>query len=235
MENENLHQTIDALRILIDQNELRTRERFSAADKALEIAMTANEKRFDNTNEWRATLGDQSNKMITRVEALSVMQQQNLTTIAELKPLHEKIEAYTKPNYQLWFGAVSGIVALVTAMWLIVGLKIDTSNAPLSLNLEQVKTTQQSYDRQLNDLDTQLRHVETQNSESISERGPQVAIVNEKLVQVETQFCASDIVRNLMHANDLRVLSVMWHEIYPKSQFPTNNAYYPTICNKTPG
>jgi hypothetical protein len=234
MESENLHQTIDALRLLVDQNELRTRERFNAADKALEIAIIANEKRFDNTNEWRQTLGDQSNKMITRVEALSVMQQHSLTTFAELKPLHDKIEAYSQPNYQLWFGAVSGIVALVTAMWLIVGLKIDTSNAPLSLNLEQVRTTQHSYDRQLADLDAQVRHVETQNSQSISDRASQAAIVNEKLVQVETQFCASDIVRNLMHANDLRALSIMWHEIFPKSQLPTDNAYYPTICNKTP-
>jgi hypothetical protein len=58
MESENLHQTIDALRLLVDQNELRTRERFNAADKALEIAIIANEKRFDNTNEWRQTLVD---------------------------------------------------------------------------------------------------------------------------------------------------------------------------------
>lgn len=49
--------------------------------------------------------------------------------------------------------------------------------------------------------------------------------------EIETQFCSQDIVRNLMHANDLRNLSILWEKQfgYP---YPTNNAYYPTICNR---
>ncbi len=49
--------------------------------------------------------------------------------------------------------------------------------------------------------------------------------------EIETQFCAQDIVRNLMHANDLRNLSVLWEKQFGMP-YPTNNAYYPTICNR---
>jgi hypothetical protein len=49
--------------------------------------------------------------------------------------------------------------------------------------------------------------------------------------EIETQFCAQDIVRNLMHANDLRNLSVLWEKQFG-SPYPTNNAYYPMICNR---
>jgi hypothetical protein len=52
------------------------------------------------------------------------------------------------------------------------------------------------------------------------------------LVEIETQFCATDIVRNLMHANDMRIQSMLWAKAYPGSVLPTDNAYYPTICNR---
>lgn len=54
------------------------------------------------------------------------------------------------------------------------------------------------------------------------------------LNEIETQFCGEDIVRNLMHANDLRVQSMLWAKAFPGSEFPTNNAYYPNICNRKP-
>ena len=54
------------------------------------------------------------------------------------------------------------------------------------------------------------------------------------LIEVETQFCAADIVRNLMHADDMRLRAVMWGKIYPGTKMPTDNAYYPTICNRKP-
>lgn len=51
------------------------------------------------------------------------------------------------------------------------------------------------------------------------------------LAEIETQFCATDIVRNLMHANDLRNLSVIWEKQFGMP-YPIGNAYYPTICNR---
>src|ERR1700748_220119 len=49
--------------------------------------------------------------------------------------------------------------------------------------------------------------------------------------EIETQFCAQDIVRNLMHANDLRSVSILWEKTFG-SRIQTDNAYYPTICNR---
>ena len=50
--------------------------------------------------------------------------------------------------------------------------------------------------------------------------------------EIETQFCAQDIVRNLMHANDLRNLSIIWEKQFG-NPYPLGNTYYPTICNRT--
>lgn len=51
------------------------------------------------------------------------------------------------------------------------------------------------------------------------------------LKEIETQFCASDIVRNLMHANELREMSMLHEKVFG-IRIPTDNAYYPTICNR---
>lgn len=55
-----------------------------------------------------------------------------------------------------------------------------------------------------------------------------------KLTEIETQFCASDIIRNLMHANELRVMAVLWAKAFPQQRIPTDNSYYPMVCNRQP-
>lgn len=51
------------------------------------------------------------------------------------------------------------------------------------------------------------------------------------LNEIETQFCAQDIVRNLMHANDMRNVTLLWEKTFGM-RLSTDNAYYPTICNR---
>jgi hypothetical protein len=53
------------------------------------------------------------------------------------------------------------------------------------------------------------------------------------LSEIETQFCASDIIRNLMHANEMRIESLLWQRTF-KETIPTDNAYYPMVCNRPP-
>jgi hypothetical protein len=72
------------------------------------------------------------------------------------------------------------------------------------------------------------------NEERIAALGSSAVSINMSLKEVETQFCASDIVRNLMHANDLREVSLLWQKIFG-TPYPTDNAYYPSICNRHDG
>lgn len=51
------------------------------------------------------------------------------------------------------------------------------------------------------------------------------------LSEIETQFCAADITRNLMHANDLRNFAILYKKVYGED-YPIGNVYYPTICNR---
>jgi hypothetical protein len=48
------------------------------------------------------------------------------------------------------------------------------------------------------------------------------------LVEIETQFCAEDAMRNLTHAQDLRIFSMLWIKTMG-FEMQTGNAYYPQI------
>ncbi len=49
--------------------------------------------------------------------------------------------------------------------------------------------------------------------------------------EVETQFCGMDTVRNLIHASDLRISSLLWEKVFG-TKYPTDNAFYPVLCNR---
>lgn len=53
------------------------------------------------------------------------------------------------------------------------------------------------------------------------------------LVETETQFRASDELRNLTHADDMRLHAMLWQKTFG-SAYPTDNAYYPTIAQDHP-
>jgi hypothetical protein len=81
-------------------------------------------------------------------------------------------------------------------------------------------------------LNNRLRVLEATVQEDSAQRRSEAAAITQKLTEVETQFCASDIVRNLLHANELRLFSLLWAKIYPGEHMPTDNAYYPRVCNR---
>jgi len=66
--------TVESLKQYVDQ-------RFNAIDKAVEVASTATEKRFENTNEWRKSYEDLIRNM-----------QGNYVSIKEFESLKEKVE-----------------------------------------------------------------------------------------------------------------------------------------------
>lgn len=196
-------------------------EKFKTTELAITVALQANNKRLDGMNEFRETLSDQANRMMTRVEALAVIQQVQDKSLAEIKPLHEKIAEIQKPNYTLYTGLASALVGICAGVWLIIGLKIDVANSPYITKLEAVNT-------QLNILQS---HNITQDGQIYALSVEQASITSE-FKKTEAEFCSSDTVRNLMHANDLRLFSILWDKSN-LGHFPTDNAYYPQICDKT--
>lgn len=59
----------------------------------------------------------------------------------------------------------------------------------------------------------------------------ELAQMRSSLVEIETQFRATDQVRNVIHANDLRVQSMLWRKSFGQD-YPIGNAYYPSIAQE---
>ncbi|HWA30033.1 MAG TPA: hypothetical protein VG867_02990 [Rhizomicrobium sp.] len=49
--------------------------------------------------------------------------------------------------------------------------------------------------------------------------------------EIETQFCDTSNVINLMHANDTRSIAMLWQSVM-KTSYPTDNTFYPVLCHK---
>jgi hypothetical protein len=84
---------IDALRVIMDERDIRYEQRFKAMDEKTSLALTASEKavakaetatekRFDSVNEFRGQLKDQAATLLQRNEAE-----------VKFKGLEEKIES----------------------------------------------------------------------------------------------------------------------------------------------
>ncbi len=138
---DNLILRIDALRVLVLSNDEKTKDRFTYSGEAIKVALAANNARLDNMNEFRETLSDQANKMMTRVEALAVMNTIQDKALGEIAPLRERIEQIGKPNYGVYAGFTSVLAALIAGAWLILGLKIENANSPLALQNQQLLTS----------------------------------------------------------------------------------------------
>lgn len=50
--------------------------------------------------------------------------------------------------------------------------------------------------------------------------------------EIETQFCGTGNIINLMHANDMRIQSLLWQKSYAGITLPTDNPFYPVLCNR---
>jgi flagellar biogenesis protein FliO len=271
--------TVETLRsMLIKMNEerdLRYQQRFqgqldavmaalAAAKEAVNKAETANEKRFESVNEFRSTLSDQAAQFLTRSEHSLVVGnlQKELDTVsertdakfqAEIKPMMARLDQLGRPNWALMASIASVFLVIVSGIWLVIGLKIETSTTPLEIEQQTMQTEHNQTSERLRQLENltsgsagadvqsrtdrdqlnnRVRQLEANLASSSTEARGQIQTVNAKLIEIETQFCASDIVRNLMHAQDSRTIAILWHKAFPETTMPTDNTFYPRICNR---
>lgn len=247
VEFERNNARIDALERLYEQ-------KFDAAQKALDVATAANDKRLDSMNEFRNSLNDTTNKMMTRVEALTVLEAASTKTNSELSILRDRLEESLRPNYPFIIGMMSVAATVLAGVWLIVGLKIDATITPNGMSIVALQEHNRQVDAQLTSTDRlanessqadlvsrsdraqlggRLLSLENQYATGSADRRGKEEAMRQKLVEVETQFCASDIVRNLIHAQNMRIESIMWSKLFPDTRMPTDNAFYPKVCNRT--
>jgi hypothetical protein len=261
-------QEIDHLRgyllSIIENNDRRYEDRDKAQQQALQAALVSNDQRLKSMNEFRAALGDQAARMVTRAEhdtstAATHAKIEQLAETADTRlrsavdPINESLHSIGKPNWAAMASLASAFFVVIAGGWLVVGLKIDDSLAPITVALEQYRTTMSLDTARLatleargaasaeadsvsktdrSQLNTRVHDIEQNVSMTLAERRQQYAVMEARLVEIETQFCASDIVRNLMHATDLRTQSMLWRKLIPDTPMPTDNAYYPQICNR---
>lgn len=120
---------------------------------------------------------------------------------------------YSRTNFYITVigGACAVLVVIFGAIFWVSGIANEVNQNKESLD---------SQERRLNDIATDLRQSDLQTNG-----------MTRDLKEVETQFCAADIIRNLTHASDLRNTAMLWYKVYGIT-YPTDNAYYPTICNR---
>jgi hypothetical protein len=197
-------------------------QRFQTTEKATALALAANNERLDGMNRFKDALTDTTNRMVARVEALNVLEANAKKIDSEVDELRKRVEDGTRPNYPFIIGILSTAATLMTGLWLIVGLKIDNTVAPTEIRMAAMSTR----------IDAQ-----TATDNGLAERLSELRVDTTQLkageIEIETQFCASDIVRNMLHAAELRVESILWKKVFGDSP-PTDNAFYPQICNRPP-
>lgn len=215
VEFEKVDARITALERLLDQ-------KFESSEKAVSLALAANSERLGHLDRVRETLTDTTNRMITRVEALNVLEANAKKIDSEVDELRKRVEEGTRPNYPFIIGILSTAATLMTGLWLIVGLKIDNTVAPTEIRMAAMSSRIDS----VSAADAGL-------SERLAELRVDTTQLKAGEIEIETQFCASDIVRNMLHANELRVQSILWKKSFGDTM-PTDNAFYPQICNRPP-
>lgn len=124
-------------------------------------------------------------------------------------------EANGTKHWQVLFGAATVSIAVIGAMWVFI-----SQIAGMSSDIAQLK-------ERVGALQVQA----FRNGEIIGSAVTSISVIRTQLREVETQFRGSDQIRNLMHAETLRVQSMLWEKTFPGTTFPTANAYYPVISD----
>jgi hypothetical protein len=122
-------------------------------------------------------------------------------------------------NGTKWWGTYAPIAAAV----FVVGGSIITffvQIGTLSFQVAQISDRQSTIERRLSQLETKANNSQVDRAQ-----------IRSDLREVETQFCEGDNVRNLMHANDMRIQAMLWGKAFG-SPLPTDNAFYPFVCQR---
>jgi len=177
---------------------------------------------------------------VARFEQLRVSTENRLE--AEVVPLRAKIEQANAPNWGLIISVMSVLLVLAAGLWTVVGLQISNAIEPVKLTAEQTKVAlsaetaraaqieeiSHNYVKSVGDIEA-LKRQATENSDRTSALRADVTRLSSAAVEIETQFCGQDNLRSQIHAQDLRIQSMLWRKLFPEAPLPTDNAFYARV------
>lgn len=105
------------------------------------------------------------------------------------------------------------------------GLIISSGMIGLLRNIDSLSSTVAVQTRDIAALQTQAAAALDRAGTTRSD----ISAIQRDLIEIETQFCAEDAARNLMHAYDLRNIAILWRKVLDL-EYQIGNAYYPQIC-----
>lgn len=226
----------ERLELIIAANDRRYDERNEQNLTSRMAAYNAINTRLDGMNEFRAALSDQIARGVSRSEhdvlrdtTREAIEQAKTQTTQQLRgeigPLRARIDEIGRPNWTLLVSSISVIAMIVAGMWLVIGLRIDASVSPVLLTTTANQMTLSSHSKAIGE-------VQATDARMIADAGAHTADVKAKLAEIETQFCAADTIRNINLAQEMRILAMLWGKAFPSTPYPTDNAFYPRVCNR---
>jgi hypothetical protein len=234
--------------------------RYEADRQALTAQLDAVHRRIENQEAFRTSFVEAQARAVTRQEFEAQIVGMRERLEESLAPINKTIAEQGKPNWMLLIGMTTVVLGVLSGCWLLIGLQINVATAPQVLAMEQLKSARAADQAIQAVAEGRLRQLESQatsgvaaDAESRTDRGRLNARVstletsiaqaeasrreaeahfNTALTEIETQFCASDTVRNLIHAQDMRTASMLWAASHNGERLPTDNAFYPVVCNR---
>lgn len=233
-------------------------ERSKNEAEALKVALATLEKRLDGMNEFRESLSDQRETMVPRGEFTAEINLTKSGFSADLAPIRAELQGYSETNWPVWISAAFIAVSLVTGVWFVIGLKIDSANAPITLQLVQqhsdiaavtsglngalerlrIAETQASAssaadlasrgDRQ--QLNDRMRNSETADAAALAEQRATSLQFASKLVEIETQFRSISTVFNVQAEHTDQWFHVLYETVFPGKEYPTGH-YRPNMSS----
>ena len=137
----------------------------------------------------------------------------------------------------MWLSIAGGILVLGTGAWSTVATFTTMSNTLtfLSTKVDELgKAKAQISD--LSSLATKVGEIDKELDQAKTKIGDLTLRGNSlrsALTEIETQFCAEDIIRNQAHEANQRLQSTMFEKLFGQ-RLATDNAYYPVMCNRQP-
>lgn len=128
---------------------------------------------------------------------------------------------------QFWISILLAVGALFGAGYNFLGRLSQLEFQVAQLNA-QAAATENRFSTQIGSLENRQGRTE----DRILAARTDITQLQAGAIEIETQFCGNDHLRNLMHANDMRIQAMLWQKVFPDSTLTTDNAYYPMVCNR---